>query len=933
MSLTLRFTDPLATDLARTGGKGASLAKSAQNLPVPGGFIVTADAYSQFIAPLQSRIAELIGTDSPAEAIADLIRATPFPDAWLSEFDGAVAEAGLTGQAVAVRSSGTMEDLPGAAFAGQHDTYLGVRGTAAIAEAVRDCYASLWNEHAFRYRRQLGVDQLEAKMAVVVQLMVSVSADEAAGVAFSVDPVRGNTDEVLINAAFGLGETVVGGEEPVDEFRVRRDTGEQVASEIAEKPTALVMTGGGNGAGDGAGHDVGGDRLGEGDGAGTTVVDLGAEQRTRPALTTAQAKQVAELAVAAENHFGFAQDIEWALHDGDLYLLQSRPITRVAPRWTRDESAERFPTPVTPLTWDLVEAGFHHSLNHSFDLMGLPPFDDKWFVMRDFYIYGNQTAVDLYAGRLPTNMLSSVETITESLPQIARQFGWVQELPVQWMRDLDTYLIGIGRLSNEPLEDKSLAQVWDHVIAISDLGTEYFRPNIAISLTQGTLYAALQHMLSLALDEDQAQVVFERLMASTETKTSQVNAELRELSQLVAADADLLTALEAHHGEAGVAELERFPQFKASFDRFLEQHGHRELDFDAYHPTWVEAPHIVLDQIRLLAARTVAETEASDAGASPTGGGDHSAAATIGSPESGSGTGAASAPMTDMERKIVQAETELAVVNAAPEKLRYLVQEVIRLARTYTALDDLEHYQTTRLTLPMRRALKELGGRLVDAGVLVEASDVYFIDFEHLDTAIRADAADREVDTTDAANRDLGATDAADREVDTADAAATRASTSPVTGTTGTGSALTSLTEIAAQNKAAYHAAVDRTPEWEYGKAAAAVDADSDHITGTAGSPGTVEGEVFVVHSPADFSSFPDGAILVARTTNPAWTALFYQAGGVITESGGALSHGAVTARELGLPAVMAVRDATSRFTSGQRVRVDGSNGNVIELD
>lgn len=920
MSLTLRFTDPLATELARSGGKGASLAKSAQNLPVPGGFIVTADAYSQFIAPLQSRIAELFGTDSPAEAIADLIRATPIPDAWLSEFDEAIAEAGLTGQAVAVRSSGTMEDLPGAAFAGQHDTYLGVRGTAAIAEAVRDCYASLWNEHAFRYRRQLGVDQNDAKMAVVVQLMVAVGADEAAGVAFSVDPVRGNTDEVLINAAFGLGETVVGGEEPVDEFRVCRDTGEQVAAEIAEKPTALIMSGGGNdagddlgtGAGDGCGHDIGGDRLGEGDGLGdgrlgegdgarTTVVDLGAEQRTRPALTKEQTTAVAELAVAAENHFGFAQDIEWAVHDGRIYLLQSRPITRVAPRWTRDESAERFPTPVTPLTWDLVEAGFHHSLNHSFDLMGLPPFDDKWFVMRDFYIYGNQTAVDLYAGRLPTNMLASVETITESLPQIARQFGWVQELPVQWMRDLDTYLIGIGRLSNEPLEEKSLAQVWDHVIAISDLGTEYFRPNIAISLTQGTLYAALQHMLSLALDEDQAQVVFERLMASTETKTSQVNAELRELSQLVAADADLLAALEAHHGEAGVAELERFPQFKASFDRFLEQHGHRELDFDAYHPTWVEAPHIVLDQIRLLAARTMAGAEAS---------------------EPGPGTGSASAPMTDMERKIVQAETELAVVNAAPEKLRYLVQEVIRLARTYTALDDLEHYQTTRRTLPMRRALKELGGRLVDAGVLIEASDVYFIDFEHLDTAIRADAA----------NRDLGATDtdAANREVDTADA--TGSSTNAVTGATGAGSALADLTEIAAQNKAAYQAAVDRTPEWEYGKAAAAVDHDTDHITGTAGSPGTVEGEVFVVHSPADFSSFPDGAILVARTTNPAWTALFYQAGGVITESGGALSHGAVTARELGLPAVMAVRDATSRFTSGQRVRVDGSNGTVIEL-
>lgn len=885
MSITLSFTDPLATDLARSGGKGASLAKSAQNLPVPDGFIVTADAYSRFIAPLQSRITELMATDSPAEAIAELIRSTPIPDAWLAEFAEAATAAGLIGEAVAVRSSGTMEDLPGAAFAGQHDTYLGVRGIQAIAEAVRDCYASLWNEHAFRYRRQLGVDQTDAKMAVVVQLMVAVGAEEAAGVAFSVDPVRGNTDEVLINAAFGLGETVVGGEEPVDEFRVRREDGELLAAEIADKPTALVMRAPADVEGSGDRND--GDRLGEGDDARTTVVHLGEDQRNRPALTEEQTRAVAELAVEAENHFGFAQDIEWAVHDGRLYLLQSRPITRVAPRWTRDESAERFPTPVTPLTWDLVEAGFHHSLNHSFDLMGLPAFDDKWFVMRDFYIYGNQTAVDLYAGRLPTNMLSSVEAITESLPQIARQFGWVQELPVQWMRDLDTYLIGIGRLSNEPLADKSLVEVWDHVIAISDLGTEYFRPNIAISLTQGTLYSALQHMLSLALDEEQAQVVFERLMASTETKTSQVNAELRDLSTVVAADAELLAALEDNHGEPGVEVLERFPEFAVAFDRFLSQHGHRELDFDAYHPTWVEAPHIVLDQIRLLAVRTVAEAkaaaeaqaEATDAVAGAEGATDASATSQ-------------SAIPTDMERKIVQAETERAVVNAAPEKLRYLVQEVIRLARTYTALDDLEHYQTTRLTLPLRRALKELGGRLVDAGVLDEASDVYFIDFDHLDEAIRA---------TDADAR--------------------------------TGSALADLTDIAAKNKAAYLTAVDRTPEWEYGAPAPVDDTDGDHITGTAGSPGVVEGEVFVVHSPADFSSFPDGAILVARTTNPAWTALFYQAGGVITESGGALSHGAVTARELGLPAVMAVRDATSRFTSGQRVRVDGSNGTVVDLD
>lgn len=348
--------------------------------------------------------------------------------------------------------------------------------------------------------------------------------------------------------------------------------------------------------------------------------------------------------------------------------------------------------------------------------------------------------------------------------------------------------------------------------------------------------------------------MFERLLASTETKTSQVNAELWDLSRTVRNNPELFSALRSHTGEDGLAVLGGFPDFAEDFETFLAKHGHRELDFDAYHPTWVEAPHIVLDQVRLLADR--AENASVD---------------------------------SDMERKVVQAETELAVVNAAPEKLRYLVQEVIRLARSYTALDDLEHYQTTRLTLPMRRALRELGQRLVDHGVLTDPMDVYFIDFEPLDEAIRT----------------------ADGHLSPAEA-------------------LAGLTAIAAKNKAGYQEAVVRTPEWEHGRTPeVSDDTEGDFIRGTAGSPGEVEGEVFVVHSPEDFSSFPDGAILVARTTNPAWTALFYQASGVITESGGALSHGAVTARELGLPAVMAVRDATSRFTSGETVTVNGSNGTV----
>lgn len=169
MPMTLSFTDPRATELAVSGGKGASLSRSAQSLPVPPGIVITAQAYTDFLAPLQGMIAEALQGDVDAAS---------------------AAIGGLDGHGVAVRSSGTLEDLPGAAFAGQHDTYLGVRGIDQILEAVRECVASLWNAHAMHYRNRLGVDHVEAAMAVVVQLMVDVSSDEAAGVAFSVDPGR-----------------------------------------------------------------------------------------------------------------------------------------------------------------------------------------------------------------------------------------------------------------------------------------------------------------------------------------------------------------------------------------------------------------------------------------------------------------------------------------------------------------------------------------------------------------------------------------------------------------------------------------------------------------------------------------------------------------------------------------------------------------------
>lgn len=835
MELIYKINESIASEVSISGGKGASLAKTIQSLPVPDGLILSCQAYQLFITPLLPEINRLLSEkkqeiEAVSKNIRHLILQASMPESLIHSLSSRLNELQLNNTALAVRSSGTLEDMPGAAFAGQHDTVLGVKTLPNLLDAIRQCYASLWHTHVMLYRQHLNLPHTQASMAVVLQRMINVQENEAAGVAFSVGPVQGSLSTVLINAAFGLGETVVAGEDPVDEFLIDRESFTLKQETIAQKINAIVMVDNG-----------------------TKILPLKSAQQSMSSLTADQCKQVAELAISAEKYFDFPQDIEWAFHDGKLWLLQSRNVTQIAPIWTREESAERFPNPITPLTWDMCEAGFHSSLNFSLNLMGLPSFNGKWFGMQDYYIYGNQNAVSLYSNRLPTSMMNDLPTLLKSLPEIAQKFSWVQELPITWMRDLDKYLISIGALMNEPLQDKSLPQLWDYVQRINKLGADYFLPNIAISLTQRSLYSALMALLKLFFKEEKyAHTAFDNLIAMSETKTGQVNAELWALSRYVRQHPQLLKLITSIVPESIMREIEECdPHFHQQFTLFLTNHGHRELDFDAYHPTWLDAPHIVLTQIKAMADLT--DDKQTD---------------------------------DPLGKKILQSETEFSIISDAPEELRFFLQEIIRLARVYTALDDLEHYQTTRLALPMRRGLKALGERLVIRSVLDCPMDIYFANEQPLANAILAD--------------------------------------NPTE--------WNQLRHHIYQNKAGYLKAKSVTPQWIYGEDSCNELYTNEHqLKGLAGSAGIIEGEVYLVYGPENFAEFPQNAILVARTTNPAWTALFYRASGIITESGGPLSHGAVTARELGLPAVMGVRNILNILKNGQKVKVDGQKG-IIEI-
>ncbi len=351
-------------DIDQAGGKGANLGELTRaGLPVPPGFVIVTGAYREYVAEhqLADKIAALAapggdpaGYESASEQIRALF-AAEVSDAVRAEIADAYAALGEN-VAVAVRSSATAEDLPEASFAGQQDTYLNVRGLEDLLVAVRECWASLWTARAMSYRARQGIEPSTVSLAVVVQQMVDA---EAAGVMFTANPSNGRRDEVVISAAWGLGESVVSGSVNTDNIVVRKPDGTVVSSETADK---AVMT-------------IPAEQR-------TQERPVPADRRREPVLNAAEAAELAAYGSRIENHYGSPQDIEWARADGQFFIVQARPITALpepegpAPTdWTvpdptamyaRASIVEQLPDPLSPLFADLIDGAVTRSLQSLF---------------------------------------------------------------------------------------------------------------------------------------------------------------------------------------------------------------------------------------------------------------------------------------------------------------------------------------------------------------------------------------------------------------------------------------------------------------------------------------------------------------------------------------------------------------------------------------
>jgi pyruvate, water dikinase len=300
----LRFSDPACAEVAGAGGKGASLARMAGlGLPVPPGFVVPAEALAAALpdrgAELLRVLAEATGSAEAADAAQRLVLAAEPSTELRRAIATAYAELG-DDEPVAVRSSACAEDSQEASFAGQQETYLHVRGLDDVVRRVVDCWASFFSERAVFYRSRKGsLDDL--RMAVVVQRMV---AAQVAGVLFTCDPVKRRRDRMVVEAVFGLGEACVSGQVTPDHFVLARD-GALKRSHLAVQPFAVVSAPEG----------------------GTTERALDPAKGAAATLDEDRLRQLALLGDDLERRLGCPQDVEWALQDGELYVLQARPVT------------------------------------------------------------------------------------------------------------------------------------------------------------------------------------------------------------------------------------------------------------------------------------------------------------------------------------------------------------------------------------------------------------------------------------------------------------------------------------------------------------------------------------------------------------------------------------------------------------------------------
>jgi phosphohistidine swiveling domain-containing protein len=851
--------------LEDVGGKAVSLTRMIDaELPVPGGYCVTTAAYKEFVDHNNLQIGiiaavEQVDVEVPAslERTAEMIRQlfihAEIPYKLAEQIKQAYLDLPGDNTAVAVRSSATAEDLPEASFAGQQETYLNISGTDALLDAVRNCWASLWTARAITYRMRQGISPDEVALAVVVQLLIDA---QVAGILFTANPLNGQRDQMVVNAAWGLGEAVVGGLVTPDIFVIQKTTGEIISSEIANKVVRTVRVVGG-----------------------TREEELPADLRKKKSLTDQQVVNLFELGLKIEALYDVPMDVEWALDGNDFFVVQARPITALPEpqlplptEWKlpkgayaamRNNIIEMMIDPLTPLfkTMGLTAVNASYNRLLSGFLGGKKVMPDNPIIAVNEYAY--------YNGSVKFGPMLAV--VLDSVVIVKRMFTGAVE---RWTEEgRPTYYAKVNQWKDTNWEKHPAVEILDVVRQLTEAAVDAYG-----SLVSGVIPAAwmseawftFTYRFIKRTDDLKAPL----LLMGFDNIPIKAEKSLYDLARWTDVDDTLKQFLEASTAGEIVKSLWSsitpasvdegiWQLWKTRFLKYLQDYGHMIYNLDFGTPVPADHPEPVIETFKLFL-------------------------------EAGGVN-----PYVRQKQSAEQRETAIQKIRSrlSRGKLKRFEKNLARAQRFAPLRED--GLAEVGLSYPViRKALHALAERLVQAGAIEDAEDIYWLEVSELvDVAKGLDA----------------------------------------------GEDLRSQVTTVSRRKAIWHAARRASPPLMlpqlkvFGVDLVALKTGAgkqkgDTIKGVAASSGEVTAPACVLYGPEDFSKMKSGDVLVASITTPAWTPLFARAAGVVTDIGGPLSHGSIVAREYGIPAVLGTAVATTRIRDGQMVTVDGNTGTVTLL-
>lgn len=863
-SMVLGFHEIEKSQLYLVGGKGLNLGELSKidGIQVPEGFCITTAGFQKAIGQNETYHALLqqltmlnaddrdqIGeisrkirqTITEAEIPSDVVEAVTH---YLSRFGEE--------HAYAVRSSATAEDLPHASFAGQQDTYLNIIGVDAILQHISKCWASLFTDRAVIYRIQNGFDHRHIYLSVIIQKMVF---PQASGILFTADPMSGNRKQLSIDASFGLGEALVSGLVSADNYKVQG--GEILDKRIAAKTLAIY---------------------GQKEG-GTETRQIDPAQQKAQTLTDQQIVELERIGRQVEAYFGQPQDIEWCLADNTFYIVQSRPITTLYPIPEANDQDNHV----------YLSVGHQQMMTDPIKPLGLSFY--LLITPAPMRIAGGRLFIDI-APRLTTTagreaLLKNLESdplfIGAIENVIERDFVKLvpndQTAPIPAKSNTDkpaafendpsivTDLIQRNQASitalKQKIQLKSGAELFDFILEdIQELKRILFDPQstaVFMSAINATFWIN-EHMNKWLGEKNAADTLSQSVPNNI---TSEMGLALLDVADVIRPYPEVIDYLQHVTEDHFLDELVKFDggrEAQEAIYDYLSKYGMRCTgEIDISRTRWSEKPITLVPMI----LSNIKNFEPHES-----------------------------------RRKFEQGRQEaLAKEQELLNRLRQLpdgdqkadeTKRMIDLVRNFIGYREYPKYGWVSRYFVYKQALLKEAERLVQAGVIHDIEDIYYLTFEELHEAVRTNMLD---DRIISKRKD----------------------------------------EYKVYEKLTPPRVITSDGEMFRGSYQRG-DLPADAILGLPVSSGVIEGRARVILSMED-AALEEGDILVTAFTDPSWTPLFVSIKGLITEVGGLMTHGAVIAREYGLPAVVGVDHATKLIKDGQRIRVNGTEGYIEILE